>query len=355
MTAQPVPHVFLREQTLASGSLSYDLCWNYGSGDDATLSLGVVPETFATELQRLLSIDLAGAPRQYRHALPVRLSTYRSLYPRLVGDGTTRWIAPLQHLLDRFEHAAGDALLPELTTSQFRFFIQRYCYPGVTASTSEDIRILHLFFQPAVSRSWIPANPLAALHRSPAAGIGEDDRFLSHDEIQKLRSALEDHPLSLLVDFYLLTGVRPYEAFNLFGQDVDLDGCLISIQSWISKTRVKRTIPFAPDSRLSELLTKLAPQPGYPLFRIHPQDHVPLSEELVKRTLKQLFVELSIPWRGMRVFRHTFASHLVMRNVPLLTVSQLLGHSDVRITETYYCHLSRQHLEHALNHAPIQP
>jgi site-specific recombinase XerD len=51
--------------------------------------------------------------------------------------------------------------------------------------------------------------------------------------------------------------------------------------------------------------------------------------------------------------RDTFASHLVMAGVPILTVSQLLGHADVRVTQRHYAHLSPDHLQRAVDeHLP---
>jgi site-specific recombinase XerD len=46
--------------------------------------------------------------------------------------------------------------------------------------------------------------------------------------------------------------------------------------------------------------------------------------------------------------RHTFASHLVMAGVDLYSVSKLLGHSSVKITETY-AHLLPDHLKKPIN------
>ncbi len=46
--------------------------------------------------------------------------------------------------------------------------------------------------------------------------------------------------------------------------------------------------------------------------------------------------------------RHTFASHLVMAGVPLLTVAELLGHKDIEMTKRY-SHLSPYHKAKAVS------
>jgi integrase len=59
------------------------------------------------------------------------------------------------------------------------------------------------------------------------------------------------------------------------------------------------------------------------------------------------------PAIGFHGLRDTFASHLVMAGVPLLTVSKLLGHADTRTTEKYYAHLAPDHLHRAVDdHLP---
>ena len=40
------------------------------------------------------------------------------------------------------------------------------------------------------------------------------------------------------------------------------------------------------------------------------------------------------------ILRHTYASRLAMRGVPLNVIAKQLGHSDTRMTEKHYAHLA---------------
>lgn len=55
-------------------------------------------------------------------------------------------------------------------------------------------------------------------------------------------------------------------------------------------------------------------------------------------------------WQDVSIhtLRHTFASHLVMKGVDLLTVSRLLGHSSIKVTERY-AHLAPDYMLSAVN------
>lgn len=56
------------------------------------------------------------------------------------------------------------------------------------------------------------------------------------------------------------------------------------------------------------------------------------------RAIKAAKIDTPITFHGLR---HTYASHAVMAGVPLMVVSQNLGHTDTRMVEKHYGHLAQ--------------
>ena len=57
------------------------------------------------------------------------------------------------------------------------------------------------------------------------------------------------------------------------------------------------------------------------------------------------------PALNFHVTRHTFASHAVMNDAPLLVVAQALGHTDTRQIEKHYGHLAPSYAADAIRKA----
>lgn len=67
----------------------------------------------------------------------------------------------------------------------------------------------------------------------------------------------------------------------------------------------------------------------------------------IKSAFNKLIQDSKIVDFRLHDLRHTFASNLVMRGVPLNTVRQLLGHKDIKMT-LRYAHLSKDNLASAI-------
>ena len=57
------------------------------------------------------------------------------------------------------------------------------------------------------------------------------------------------------------------------------------------------------------------------------------------RSYKRVLTRANIPYRKFHALRHTYATKLFERNVPLKTVQLLLGHADISTTADIYTHV----------------
>jgi integrase len=111
---------------------------------------------------------------------------------------------------------------------------------------------------------------------------------------------------------------------------------------------VPREIPILPETRkLLRRARRLRSVQGHRRLFLGP-DGKPIHTEAAKTALRRAYgaagVRVAGPWK---ILRHTFASRMVMRSVPLPVVAKLMGHTTQAITERY-AHLSREYVREAM-------
>jgi len=137
----------------------------------------------------------------------------------------------------------------------------------------------------------------------------------------------------------LHTGCRRGEALNLTWKNIDLARRTIKITQ--TKGRIDCEIPV--NDQLLEILKNREAVGEKPFnFNRHFVPHK------FKDYIKKACLSLNL---SVHSLRHTFASHLVMNGVDLYTVKELLGHSDLRVTEKY-AHLAPDHLAAGVSRLP---
>ena len=161
----------------------------------------------------------------------------------------------------------------------------------------------------------------------------EHPKYLSLEEIDKLFKAVPDKDLKDLILFYLHTGCRREEALNMTWQNVYLDRKKVKI----TKTKGKKDREIPINDKLFEVLERRKVSVnGGKLFTYNKYYVTHKFREYAGMAgLSNDFTVHSL--------RHTFASHLVMSGVPLYTVKELLGHSNIKVTEIY-AHLAPSYL-----------
>lgn len=206
---------------------------------------------------------------------------------------------------------------------------------------NRTLDVLRQILNTAVAYGHLDTNPTRSVRRNPRP---RPTRFLSRAEVNRLNAALDAHrgrgsgqQQVAIIRLLLLTGCRKGELVHLRWSEVD--GNTLRIAD--SKTG-PRTVMLS--TQASAILTH------------QPRTQSPYVFPSFGDSSKARSAELSL-WRKVRRqariedvrlhdLRHTFASHAVMRSVPLPVVSRLLGHSRARMT-LRYAHVSDRETEAA--------
>lgn len=176
--------------------------------------------------------------------------------------------------------------------------------------------------------------------------------FLTFAEAEAMIAACADDGLwRSMVPFALHTGLRLGELRALRWSDIDeaAKRVVVHRSDWQgieagTKSDNVRHVPLNSFSLGAIRALKRGKSDGY-VFAGHGEQ---LTKEQCKWPLWRTSDKAGIGRRiGWHVLRHSFASHLVMRNVPLRTVQELMGHATIEMTMRY-SHLAPGHLRGAV-------
>jgi integrase len=165
-------------------------------------------------------------------------------------------------------------------------------------------------------------------------------RFLTIEECQTLIDCCARH-LKPIVTVALHTGMRRGEILGLKWKQVDLNHGFILLDT--SKNGERKEIPI--DDTLQEMFSEM-PHSIESIYVFTDRDGNPYKS--VKRSFSTALRKAGIHDFRFHDCRHTFASHLVMAGVDLVSVKDLLGHKSLTMT-LRYAHLAAGHKRKAVN------
>lgn len=182
----------------------------------------------------------------------------------------------------------------------------------------------------------------------------EDNRrikFLSEEELSNLLEELKKHSYSVYLMALISAdcGLRAGEIFKLTWADVSLEEKMLFLRD---TKNGKNRFAYMTD-RVAEEFSKLKQGEGNEfVFQSKTGGKIDHVSRTFERAVKALGLNDGITDRRQKVvfhsLRHTFASRLVQKRVSLYEVKELLGHSDIAMTQRY-SHLANETLREAVS------
>jgi integrase len=151
-----------------------------------------------------------------------------------------------------------------------------------------------------------------------------------------------------LVRAALLTGCRFGELAALQVRDFNPDAGTLHIRT--SKRGKARHVVLHEEG--SELFCRLAAGRPSTELMLRKADGNRWGKSNQTRPMAEACGRANIdPPASFHALRHTYASHAVMAGAPLLVITKNLGHSDTRMVEKHYGHLSESYFTDAIRAA----
>lgn len=182
----------------------------------------------------------------------------------------------------------------------------------------------------AVRWDWRADNPAQGFRRHPE---NPRQRYLSEEELERLVSALEQHPRRASADailFMLLTGARRGEVLGATWSMFDLVQGVWTKPSAHTKQRREHRVPLS-EAALAVLRRRREQDEG--LYVFASKDQKPLTE--VRKTWASVCEAADIGDCRLHDLRHSYASVLASSGASLPIIGALLGHTQPGTTQRY--------------------
>ena len=216
----------------------------------------------------------------------------------------------------------------------------------------------------AVANRWIIGDPTAGLRIPSNLRIKKPAKEVivyEDDEYEALRASLDAWKIDAhcAVLLMLEMGLRPGEVIALDWDDINLQKRTIHIHKTCVRDIATNTF-FIQDEPKSRSSNRVLPMTAYvnsmmehlfenrPLenaFIFHDCRGARMSYQALRYQCRKECERISVPYRGLHVFRHTFATHQYYKGTSVKILSKILGHANATITHKFYIHLYGDVLE----------
>jgi integrase len=329
----------------------FDITYKDQTGRKIWEKVGWKSEGYTAQMAHLLRADRMQALR-HGEAIKKGKEVEADATPRMMTFGeawklySEKWLPNLakpkdeqnrydNHIGPRFGKTPLDAITPlELETCK-----QELLAKGLAASSVKYVlgnirRVYNKMVEWELYSGRIPT----AFLKMPK-GDNARVRYLTPDEADKLLTALKARSLSWwrIASVSLHTGMRLGEVLNLSRGDLDMEANVIHVR--FGKTGVRRAHM---TETLKEIFNALPPREPSALLFPATNGTCRNNTETSKtfsRVVKDLGLNKGVADTRQKVvfhtLRHTFASWLAIEGVPLYTISNLMGHSTMEMTQRY--------------------
>jgi integrase len=245
---------------------------------------------------------------------------------------------------NEFQKHYGDIDLSAITQRELSKYLENRIRNISVYSARKDQINLSSMFTKAVSDGYLLINPCAGIKRIKIPE--KQPRYFSFEEFQYIIDNIADNDIKDLCVFAVNTGLRQMELITLEWNQIDLINRIVLLdnRNHLTKSKKVRSIPI--NNKALQILQQRMGLKNQKVFTIEGNE---ITQKSISNRFRRLMRKLEMR-KGLNFhsLRHSFASWLVQKDVPIYVISKLLGHSSLSTTEIY-THLRGKDLQSAVD------
>jgi len=296
----------------------------------------------------------------------VRPKTYRS-YEQMVRNHLAKTVPPEEWKERKLDDVPGlkDVQLSKLTLQRLQQFFNQKVTAGNSPALVKYLRVvLRIALNEALKSDLIVRN-VAELATPPKVETREIVPFTAEQAGRFLKAAM-GHRLEALFTVGLAIGLRSGECSALQWSDVDLDAGTVAVRHTLQRVRQPdekkgHLVMLPPKSQKSRRTLDL-PATCVTIIRAHldrqQQERktagsrwkdtgyvftstigTPIDDRKILKEFNALVKAAGVPKQRFHDLRHACVSLLRAQGVPTKVIADILGHSDIRLTQNVYQHV----------------
>ena len=192
--------------------------------------------------------------------------------------------------------------------------------------------ILNTFFDWCVNEGYVDKNPVKLIR--PIRYEKKERRYMTDDELERVRDACSDITESALVEFLYSTGCRVEELTKLTLNDINFSTHEVKLFGKGNKHRTSYMNAKC-EYTLRKYLTMRDDDSKY-LFVGRRKPHSGYSIRAIQVIIEKLGKRAGLSYKLMpHIFRHTTATHALQHGMDITEIQKLLGHSKLDTTMIY--------------------
>ena len=177
---------------------------------------------------------------------------------------------------------------------------------------------------------------------------GQEKKIYSEQDIKKIVGYCYQHPTMSYIPTMLaiFTGLRLTEICGLKWEEVDLNEKTVAVrrnaftykkQAYISTPKTRNGARIVPmPEMLCKWLLYFGDRREY--LYVASGKEIPRKQRSIQRSNELLCAKVGVVNCGMHAYRHVFASKLLQESTDFKAIADIMGHSNIDITQKVYNH-----------------